>query len=141
MIAYHGKQAEKSAILAQLEKHAKADELIKGRYWEDGKGCAVGCTIHGSDHSLYEPRFGIPQMLARLEDQIFEGLPNGNAKEWPIAFMSAIAPGADLSLVGWKFLHWLLTNEEVNPGINHPLVKEAVTKCADVLVSLVKGRP
>ena len=140
LVAYHDNAAEKDAILEQLREHAKADELVKGYYWEKGKGCAVGCTVHGADHSLYESKFGIPQMLARLEDTIFEGLPNGEAKEWPIAFMSAIAPGADLSLVGWKFLHWLLTDEKVNPGINHPVVKDAVKQCADVLAPLTKGR-
>ena len=140
LVAYHDNTAEKDAILEQLREHEKTDELVKGYYWEKGKGCAVGCTVHSANHSLYESKFGIPQMLAWLEDTIFEGLPNGKAKEWPIAFMSAIAPGTDLSLVGWKFLHWLLTDEKVNPGINHPLVKDAVKQCADVIAPLTKGR-
>src|SRR5712692_7450214 len=50
----------KSAIMKQLRKHAKADKIEKGYYWEDGKGCAIGCTIHSGDHAEYEPRFGIP---------------------------------------------------------------------------------
>jgi hypothetical protein len=141
MIAYHGKPDAKAAILAQLRAHAAADELIKGKYWEDGKGCAVGCTIHSGEHAEYEPRFGIPQTLARLEDSIFEGLPNGEAKRWPVDFMESIPVGADLSLVGWKFLHWLLTDKTVNPGIDHPLVRDAVRKCADVLAPLTKGEP
>lgn len=141
LTAYHGKQSEKDAILSQLRHHYDADELVKGQYWEGGKCCAVGCTIHGSDHSQYQPRFGIPEMLARLEDCIFEGLQNGSAKEWPLQFMGAIKPGADLSRVGWQFLHWLLTDEKVNPGINHPLVKDAVKQCADILLPLTKGLP
>ena len=40
MIAYHGDQKEKTKILAQLRRHAKADQLVKGQYWEAGKGCA-----------------------------------------------------------------------------------------------------
>jgi hypothetical protein len=139
LIAYHNDPAEKAAILAQLQAHRDADELVKGKYWQNGKGCAVGCTIHGSDHMLYESLFGIPVMLARLEDRIFEGLPNDRAKEWPIQFMSAIRPGADLSLVGWKFLHWLMTDGQVNPGINHPTVKAAVAKCADLIRVLADG--
>lgn len=139
MVAYHNDPAIKTAILAQLASHRAADELVKGQYWERGKGCAVGCTIHGSDHARYETMFGIPQMLARLEDCIFEGLPNDRAKEWPERFMSAIKPGADLSHVSWEFLHRLLTVEELNPGINHPLVKDAVERCAALMRAFTRG--
>jgi len=136
--AYHGNQSEKDAIMLQLSAHRKADEIIHGTYWENGKGCAVGCTIHSGIHSEYETRFGIPQMLAHLEDGIFEGMANGNSKEWPERFMGAIKPGADLSRVGWRFLHWLLTDEKVNPGIKHPLVAEAVAGCADLMLILIR---
>ena len=141
MLAFTGTSVTKLAILKQLRAHAKSDEIVKGQYWKAGKGCAVGCTIHGSNHALYESHFGVPQMLARLEDCIFEGLPNAEAKKWPVRFMSAIQPGADLSRVGWQFLHWLLTDEKVNPGINHPLVCGAIRQCADVLAPLTKGKP
>ena len=140
MIAYHNDTKIKADILSQLQEHAAADQIVKGQYWQDGKGCAVGCTIHSSDHMEYEARFGIPVMLARLEDCIFEGLPNDAAKTWPVRFMSAIEPGIDLSTVGWKFLHWLLTDETINPGIADPLVKDAVKQCADVLVPLTMGQ-
>ena len=55
--------------------------------------------------------------------------------------MSAVQPGTDLSCVGWKFLHWLLTNPKVNPSIDHPLVRGAIKQCADVLIPLTKGLP
>ena len=84
MIAFHGKKSGKDGVLKQLRAHARADEIVKGRYWEDGKGCAVGCTVHSDSHAAYEAQFGVPQMLARLEDTIFEGLPNDEAKKWPI---------------------------------------------------------
>ena len=104
MLAYHNKPELKDEYLARLAAHAAADEIIKGQYWEDGKGCAVGCTIHGSDHSRYETELGIPQVLARLEDCIFEGLPNGEAKKFPRQFLAAIRPGADISKVGIQFM-------------------------------------
>jgi len=141
MIAYHGDHAVKDGILAQLQAHHDADEIIKGVYWQRGKGCAVGCTIHSGEHAEYEPRFGIPQTLARLEDTIFEGLPNEIAKGWPLRFMRAIKPGADLSLIQWQFLHWLMTDENVNPGINHPSVKDAVAQLATLLAACSKGDP
>jgi hypothetical protein len=141
MISYPGGAATKAAILAQIRAHRLADQIVKGEYWEDGKGCAVGCTIHSSDHAEYETRFGIPQMLAWLEDRIFEGLPNAEAMLWPERFMDAINVGADLSRVGWQFLHWLLTDSTINPGINHLLVQDAIKQCANVLVPLTKGQP
>jgi hypothetical protein len=141
MIAYHGLVQEKRTILRKLRAHAKADRLVKGRYWEDGKGCAVGCTLEDAtgSHYLYESRFGIPQALARLEDTIFEGLPNAKAMTWPVAFMSAVPVGADLSRVVWQFLHWLLTDVRASPGIEHPTVKDAVARCAELMSRLALG--
>ena len=75
MLSYHSDPAIKSRYLARVEGHAAADEILKGRYWEAGKGCAVGCTVHGADHESFEQELGIPRMLAWLEDIIFEGLP------------------------------------------------------------------
>lgn len=141
MLAYHNNPSIKAAILDQLARHRAADEIVQGYYWENGKGCAVGCTVHGDDHAKYETQFGIPQILARLEDCIFEGLPNDVAKGWPERFMSAIPVGANLSLVSWKFLHWLLTDEQVNPTINHPIVCDVVKQCAEVLDPLAQGLP
>ena len=141
LIAYHNNAQIKADILAQLQRHFDADELVKGRYWEGGKGCAVGCTIYSGNHMEYQPRFGIPAAIARLEDRIFEGLPNDEAKLWPLRLMAAIQPGQDLSRVGWWFLHWLLTDATINPGIAHPLVKDAVAQCAEVVCNLAKGNP
>ena len=141
MLAYRNDPSIKSAILLQLQRHHDADEIVKGQYWERGKGCAVGCTIHSGDHVQYEPRFGIPRVLAHLEDTIFEGLPDAVAKQWPLRFMSAVRIGSDLSLVHWQFLHWLLTDKTVNPGINHPLVRDAVKQCASVVLLLAEGEP
>jgi len=100
----------KEKYLSRVRAHASADEIIKGQYWEDGKGCAVGCTIHSSDHDKYEKLLGIPRWLAYLEDSIFEGLPNGEAKNFPEQFLSAINVGADLTPVYHKFMIWLLVD-------------------------------
>jgi len=104
MIAFHGKQEIKEKYLARVLAHQKADEIIKGQYWSKGKGCAVGCTIHGSEHSKYETELGIPTWLARVEDRLFEGMSSGKAKEWPAQFLKAIKPGADLEQAKAPFL-------------------------------------
>lgn len=114
----------KAALLVHAKAHAKADadgsRVLKQSfgYWgKNGKehGCAVGCTLHSakllgvwtgeeSSHAGYE-KIGIPRVLAYLEDNIFESLPEAQAMKWPTRFLSAITPGADLSMV-WP--RWFL---------------------------------
>lgn len=141
MIAFHGKQEKKDALIAQLESHYALDEIVKGVYWENGKGCAVGCTVHSGKHSLYASELGIPEVLARLEDCIFERARDAWSKEWPLRFIRSIRCGADLSFVQWNFLHWIITDESVSPGINHPDVKDAISNVAALLAALSKGDP
>jgi hypothetical protein len=103
MKAFHGSIELKEKILKQLVAHYEADEIIKGQYWENGKGCAIGCTLHSADHSLGEKLYGIPEVLWRLEDSIFESLENKLAKKFPIEFIEAIPVGANLDKVFYKF--------------------------------------
>jgi hypothetical protein len=112
MIAFHNDIKIKDLYLNRVKEHRIADEITKGIYWENGRGCAVGCTIHGSDHSKYETELGIPIILARLEDGIFEGLPLSRAKIWPEEFLNSINVGSDLSDVWPKFAIWLLTDKD-----------------------------
>jgi len=112
MQAFHGSKAIKDFYLGRVRQHAKADQIIKGTYWQDGKGCAVGCSIHSGNHGAYETELGIPRTLARLEDVIFERTENGVSKKWPERFMSAPKVGADLYLVWPKFAVWLLVDKK-----------------------------
>ena len=48
MLAFHNDPSIKAEYLSRVAEHAAADQIIHGTYWMDGKGCAVGCTIHGS---------------------------------------------------------------------------------------------
>src|SRR5271165_1429994 len=117
MIAYHGKQEVKELYLSRVRAHRAADQLRQGfGYWDkddegEFRGCAVGCTLHSNDHSAYETELGIPRILARLEDGIFEDLPMDRAQSWPEEFLSVIPVGADLSLVWPKFAIWMLSDE------------------------------
>src|SRR6185437_5683477 len=112
MIAFHGQTEIKEFYLARVAAHRAADEIIHGTYWEDGRGCAVGCCVHTNDHSAYERELGIPRAIARLEDSLFERLTNRAALDFPGRFLDAIPVGADLSLVVPRFLHWLLVDPE-----------------------------
>jgi len=109
--AFHNKQDNKQKILTQLESHYKADEIIKGTYWEEGKGCAVGCTVHSDNHKCYETELGIPEWLARLEDYLFENLPNKKAKEFPLKFIQSIPVGFEnWTKIYHKLCVYLLTD-------------------------------
>jgi hypothetical protein len=107
MKTFHGDIAIREKYLQRLKGHAAADEIIKGLYWENGKGCAIGCTIHSDKHDAYEDELGIPVVLAYIEDTIFENLPNHLAKTWPIRFFEAIPFDVDLELIWPKFGKWL----------------------------------
>ncbi len=110
--AYHGDPAIKAKYLARVRAHAAADEIVQGITWGDGKGCAVGCTLHDYRHESYETELGVPIILARLEDRFFEGMKPADAQPWPARFLEAIPVGADLSMVWPKFAHWMLVDEK-----------------------------
>jgi hypothetical protein len=112
MLAFHGQQAIKDKYLARIAAHREADELQRGATGEGGKGCAVWCTLNKYSHAAYETELGIPRSIARLEDGIFEGLPEAVAMEWPERFLASIKPGADLSLVMSHWFVWMLTDSQ-----------------------------
>lgn len=114
MKAFHNDPLIRKKYLARIRAHAKADEFVKGKYWENGKGCAVGCTIHDSDHARYETELGLPEWLARVEDTIFEGLPNDKAKAWPVQFLEAANLGADLNQIKAPFMIYVLEQARLN---------------------------
>jgi hypothetical protein len=127
MIAFHNDEKIKQKFLARLAEHRRLDNLVKGATGQDGKGCAVWCTMNAYDHKAYETEIGVPQWLARMEDAIFEGLPKKEAMEWPERFLKAIKPGVDLEKVKGPFLIFVL--ESTLDKFNHkkfPDVKKAI---------------
>lgn len=132
MKAFTDTPVSKEQLLASLHAHRAADRLAKGHYWDDGKGCAVGCSLHdfapGSEdlHAEYERLFGIPAALARLEDVIFENLPARAAQKWPVRFAEAIPEGADLSRVVPAFLVKLIERVADHPGCGGVHINEVL---------------
>jgi hypothetical protein len=102
MKAFHGDPAVKEKYLARLKAHHEADEIIQGAGFNDGHGCAVGCTLNKYDHSAYENELGLPQWLAHLEDRVFEGLPLKKAQQFAVDFLEAVPAGADVDKVRWQ---------------------------------------
>ena len=121
MLAFTNTTMTKPELLTELRWHQEQDNFLKGTYQKGDteKGCAVGCAImslnkkkgldlHPGDHGAYERHFGVPQWLARVEDDIFEGVSLERSKTWPVEFIEAINPGADLERVKRPFMVLIL---------------------------------
>jgi len=133
LLAFHNNPEIKEFYLNRVRRHRLQDDIIKGVYWENGKGCAIGCTLHAYKHSLYETELGIPQILAHLQDHVFEGLTSKDAKDFPERFLEAILVGADLSKVWSNFILWVLVDPEcgiVNRATSGSNVEAIVRKVA-----------
>ena len=93
LLAYHNNPAIKAKYIGRMHAHLEADDLVRGTYWKNGKGCAIGCTVHSSEHKAYETELGMPEWFARLEDKIFEGMSEPVSRQFPIDLLSVIPVG------------------------------------------------
>lgn len=106
----------KKEAIEKAVAHRLADEFTQGQWWENGKGCSLGCMFHDvTGHNWFETaasQTGIPLEIVHLQERVFEGLPAEKAKFWTERFYQAVPEGADLSSVTPKFLLWLLIDEK-----------------------------
>ena len=94
-------------LAATVAEHIKADAVFQGMYWDEEaqKGCFIGCLVHSNKPHLIEERYGVPVMITRIAEAIFDRLPADEAKQFFADFPAAINnDGKDLSRVGWQFL-------------------------------------
>lgn len=94
-------------LAATVAEHIKADAVVQGDYWseDEQKGCFIGCLVHADRPDLIEERYGVPVMITRIAEAVFERLPADEAKQFFADFPAAINnDGKDLSRVGWQFL-------------------------------------
>jgi hypothetical protein len=88
-------QEIKDIYVARAMAHQAADDFEKGHYWDGKKGCAVGCLAHDDDkpHETLARELSTPEFIFYLADEIFEGLPLKESKQWPVDFMQAMPVG------------------------------------------------
>jgi len=92
-------------LVLEVAKHIEADAVIQGEYWDGHKGCFIGCLTHSSDPKPAHERFGLPEPLLRIAENIFEALPNDEAKGFFAGLPKAVGrDGKDLSKIHWAFL-------------------------------------
>jgi hypothetical protein len=131
IVAFHGDESIKLKYLVRVRAHRLADQIVKGQYWENGKGCAVGCTLHSGNHADFETELGIPGQLAYLQDVLFENLPIDEARMFPEHFLESIPVGADLYPAFWKFMLYLLLDDVY--GLNRVEENKEILRQAAVL--------
>jgi len=110
--AYQNCELTKAELVARMQAHYDADEILKGATGDNGKGCTVWCALNDYNHEAFPATLGLPVWLAKLLDQIFESLPADEARQFSQDWPKAIAEGADLTLVKNQFLHALLVDPE-----------------------------
>lgn len=91
----------------EVAAHVAADTITQGIYWdtENLRGCFIGCLAHSNDPEANEAEYGLPVMLQRIAENIFEKLPAEEAKAFFAALPDAVkCDGKDLSKVHWQFL-------------------------------------
>ena len=146
MIAYHGKQEVKDIYVNRMQAHMDADELIRGTGFENGKGCAVGCTLNNYSHTQFASELGVPEEIGRLLDTLHEGT---SAEVWPtlsLRFLNAIKPGADLGKIPNQINIFILkrnrdrvdTLEEVDKAVRDEVIA-AIDQCIDLHTSQLAG--
>jgi len=79
-------------FLEMARRHRDADMLVANTFkMVDGQACSIGCFCH--DHGLKPNDFAglakitkYPEEAHRLQDAIFEGLPEAERADWHVAF-------------------------------------------------------
>jgi hypothetical protein len=86
----------------EVAHHVSADLVAQGSY----KTCFIGCLADGrNDTEFIENEYGIPLMVTRIAESVFEGLLADEAIKFFADFAKAGAcDGKDLTRVGWQFL-------------------------------------
>ena len=143
MRAYLDSQEIKTQTVAAMMADVAAERVIQGTYWNanKGNGCFVGCVIRGNDHGKFETQIGVPRILARLADRIFEGLNYEDAKKFTVDFLEAIPVGADLASVWPKFAHFMLIDPEfgVIKFAKTDRTKKSIQDIGDMYARVISG--
>jgi hypothetical protein len=136
MQAFHNDKKIKQKYINRVKNHIKMDNLIRGKGWTiEGKGCAVGCTLETYDHSRYPIELGIPTWLAYLEDRLFENMSFEKSKTWPLVFLQAIKPGANLEQVKTPFMISVLQSTlDLFDREKFPEVEQCINSMIDLYV-------
>jgi hypothetical protein len=134
MKAFHGIEEIKQKYVERMKAHIAADELIRGIGWKDGKGCAIGCTIHAYRHPGYEILLGLPVWLAHLEDRLFEAVSEEYSRTFPLRFLEVIPVGVDVDRIKHKFLHFVVSDAKQFARAEFTYVHKTIDRVLELLL-------
>lgn len=126
-----------SEFIANARDHVAQDKVIKGLYTRpNGQACFIGCHAGEDNPERLLKIYGLPTMVIRIAEIIFEGLPDKEAQQqFHIDLPEAIGvDGKDLSMVGWKFLRNMLTR------LPSTTSNDVVIPVIDLLNHLIGGK-
>lgn len=144
MLTFKNDPAVAESVRRQMQAHYDADEIIRGTYWQEGKGCFIGCLTHDNsltNAELASDLIGWPTTLVCMAETIFEELSNSNAKDFARDLMLATPVGKDARLIPLKLVHWAgitaysLYNHRTMTDMPH------VEYVLDQLENLINDRP
>ena len=109
-----------------VEKHVAAYGVIQSDYFnvifclndiDEPVSALMLCLNHSNDPVSALKEYGLPVMVQRIADSIFERLPVEDALKFLAALPKAIGcDGKDLSRVPWQFLAQTLRNMPLQPA-------------------------
>lgn len=123
---------------AEIAAHIAADQVSQGYYWEDEKGCFIGCLTRSSDATKVTERFGIPVPLVKICEHIFERSSQADSVTFFRDVGDAIgSDGKDLSRIHWVFLRDALKAIPKQKGD----IQEIIDPVIEGMELLAKGHP
>lgn len=103
ILSYHDNETTKAEHVMLAMFHRESDRLRSGSYGDAvaGTGCSVGCLamdrgLRRDDHAGLAAAVGLPEWFVRLQDSVFEGLPDFAKADWHVALAEAVPVGLDL---------------------------------------------
>ena len=131
MSAFFNEPKLKQAVMDRLREDRRLDRLAQGVYFEDGKGCHLGCLTRCNEnsHEAVERMFNIPVRIAYWLEAVFENLPEDQCEWWVIEGTNAIPVGADLSKAHHELGYWMLGPDSPSAkGNQNKAVAKSISK-------------
>ncbi len=139
MLSYLNDVKVKEKFVTRMQDHIDADELIRNVGFENGRGCAVGCTLNRYDPNAFENELGIPEWIAHIIDFIHDNASNDVWPSFALDFLNAVPVGKDLDCLKAKINIFILklnkkrveSLDYLDEKIRH-IVLSSINKCIEL---------